>query len=88
MECDCRKPKTGMIAEMQKKYNIDLSQSYMIGDTTVDIMTGINAGLKTVLVETGECGKDGKYDVEPAGIAKNLLQAVSDIIGWAGHNIY
>lgn len=81
IECECRKPKIGMIEKMQKKYNIDLSQSYMIGDTTVDIMTGINAGLKTVLVETGECGKDGKYEAEPAGVAKDLLQAVCDIIG-------
>ena len=37
IECDCRKPKIGMILEAAKKYNIDLSESYIIGDTTIDI---------------------------------------------------
>ncbi len=60
IECECRKPKTGMIREMAGKYNIDLAQSYMVGDTTVDIQTGINAGMKTVLLETGDAGNDGK----------------------------
>ena len=47
--CDCRKPKIGMIKEAAKTHNIDLTKSYIIGDTTIDIMTGINAGLKTTL---------------------------------------
>ncbi|MDE6626716.1 MAG: HAD-IIIA family hydrolase [Lachnospiraceae bacterium] len=80
VECDCRKPKIGMIRSMQRKYNIDLSSSYMIGDTTVDVMTGINAGMKTILVETGEAGKDGKYEVAADKIARDLLQAVNDIV--------
>lgn len=80
VECDCRKPKIGMIEEMRKKFNIDLSESYMIGDTTIDIMTGINAGLKTVLLKTGEGGQDRKYKVTPDMIANDLLQAVNSII--------
>ncbi len=41
--CKCRKPSTLMIDQMVDKYNIDVSQSYMIGDSTIDIQTGINA---------------------------------------------
>ena len=48
--CECRKPKTGMIREAAERYNIDLAGSWMIGDTTMDIQTGINAGMRTALV--------------------------------------
>ncbi len=48
----------------------------MIGDTTIDIMTGINAGLKTILLLTGEAGKDKKYDVKADHICDNLFEAV------------
>lgn len=78
--CHCRKPDIGMIEECVKKYNIDLSASWMIGDTTMDIQTGINAGTKTALVMTGEAGKDGKYDVHPNMVCENLLDAIDKII--------
>ena len=48
--CDCRKPKPGMILEAAKKYNIDLSKSYMIGDHRRDIDAGINAGCTPVYI--------------------------------------
>ena len=70
-----------MIDAMVEKYNIDLSKSYMIGDTTMDIQTGINAGLKTVLVQTGEAGQDKKYDVKADYTAEDILAAVKQIIG-------
>ena len=78
--CSCRKPKTGLIDKMVEKYNIDLTKSYMVGDTTMDIQTGINAGLHTVLLHTGEAGGDGKYDVTPEFEADNILGAVNLII--------
>ncbi len=81
LECNCRKPKTGMIEKMQRKYNIDLSLSYMVGDTTTDIMAGKNAGLKTILLKTGEGGRDGKFETVPDWIAADLLQAVNIITG-------
>lgn len=80
IECSCRKPKTGMIEAMEEKYHIDLTKSYMIGDTTVDIQTGANAGLHTVLVHTGEGGRDGKYPVTPEMEAEDLPEAVKRII--------
>ena len=48
--CECRKPKIGMFLKAQKDFNIDLSKSWMIGDTEVDMQAGKNAGCKTILV--------------------------------------
>ena len=78
--CDCRKPKAGMIDKAAAKYNIDLSQSWMIGDTTMDLQTGVNAGMRTALVLTGDAGQDKKYDVQPNLIGKDLLEAVELIL--------
>ena len=58
--------------------NADVS---VVGDTTVDIQTGLNAGTHTALVLTGEAGKDGKYDVQPQRIGADLLDVVKQIIG-------
>lgn len=80
IDCDCRKPKIGMLQRAADKYNIDLTQSWYVGDTTIDIQTGINAGMRTVLVKTGEAGKDGKYDVVPTSEKENLLEAVQFIL--------
>ncbi len=75
IDCRCRKPKTGMILEAAKKHDIDLSKSFMIGDRTVDAMTGKNAGIKTILVKTGRAGMDGKYDTIPDHICADLMEA-------------
>lgn len=79
-DCDCRKPKIGMLKQACDRYNISLEESWFIGDTTVDIQTGINAGTKTVLVGTGEAGLDGKYDVKADFEASNLFEAVEIIL--------
>lgn len=54
IDCDCRKPKPGMFLKAAEDLNIDLSQSYMIGDGENDIVAGKAAGCKTVLLNT-EC---------------------------------
>lgn len=52
-DCDCRKPKPGMLVQAAKDFNIDLSQSYMIGDSSRDVESGLAAGCKdSVLIET------------------------------------
>lgn len=79
-DCECRKPKTGMIDEAVKKYNIDLSKSYMVGDSTMDLELARNAGVKSVLVDTGFAGDDGKYDRSCDIEAKDLLDAIEKII--------
>lgn len=80
IECECRKPKTGMFRQAQSDFNIDEKDSFLIGDTTSDVMTGINAGIKTMLVRTGYAGKDRKYDCRPDFIFENLKEAVDFII--------
>lgn len=78
--CRCRKPDIGMLEDCAERFNIDLGASWMVGDTTVDIQTGINAGCKTALVLTGEAGRDGKNEVCADLIAENLLEAVRLIL--------
>ncbi len=78
--CHCRKPDIGMVEEMAKKHHVDIKNSWFIGDTTVDVQTGKNAGLRTILVKTGEAGRDGKYDVQADFEAENILAAVKKIV--------
>ncbi|WP_367277857.1 HAD-IIIA family hydrolase [Clostridium sp.] len=80
ISCNCRKPAIGLIKKAAEKYNIDLSSSYFIGDTTVDIQTGRNANLKTILLSTGEGGRDNKFQVKPDFYGINLLEAINKII--------
>jgi D-glycero-D-manno-heptose 1,7-bisphosphate phosphatase len=51
--CDCRKPKPGLILKAAREHDLDLSQSFMIGDKMDDVRAGINAGVKGILVKTG-----------------------------------
>ncbi len=53
MDCECRKPKPGMLLRASQEFDIDLSKSYMIGDRISDIVAGSKAGCKTILLETG-----------------------------------
>lgn len=80
IKCDCRKPEIGMITQAVKDYNIDLENSWMVGDTTIDIMTGKNAGIKTALVLTGEAGKDGKYSVVADVVSEDLNNVIKTIL--------
>jgi D-glycero-D-manno-heptose 1,7-bisphosphate phosphatase len=83
VESPSRKPGIGMILDAQKKHNIDLGSSWMVGDSFTDIKCGNNAGLKNILVMTGygkiaykKCLDENlKIDF----IASNLLEAVQHI---------
>ncbi len=52
-ECDCRKPGTGMIEQARTRYEIDIKDSFLIGDSVADVLAGHNAGINTILVGTG-----------------------------------
>ncbi|OPY89498.1 MAG: D-glycero-beta-D-manno-heptose-1,7-bisphosphate 7-phosphatase [Syntrophaceae bacterium PtaU1.Bin231] len=80
IDCRCRKPKTGMIEAAARDYPVDLGASWFVGDRTMDLQTGINAGLATVLVRTGKAGKDGRFDVRPDFTFDTLGEAVAFII--------
>ncbi len=58
IDCQCRKPKPGLLYRAEQDLNIDLSESWMIGDSKNDILTGKNAGCKTALVGNSDFGQD------------------------------
>lgn len=78
-KCKCRKPNPFHVNELIKKYEIDKTKSYFIGDKTSDIKTGENAGIKTILVKTGKAGKDNLYDIKADYICNDLYEA-SDVV--------
>ncbi|MBT3209810.1 MAG: D-glycero-beta-D-manno-heptose 1,7-bisphosphate 7-phosphatase [Bacteroidetes bacterium] len=77
-DCDCRKPKSRMLFQAAKDFNIDLSKSFMIGDSERDIIAGKNAGLTTILVKTGKNIQNIKQ--KPDFILDNLKVAVDYIL--------
>jgi D,D-heptose 1,7-bisphosphate phosphatase len=79
-DCDCRKPKIGLFTQAKKDLNIVLEKSWVVGDSTRDILAAQNAGMKSVLVCTGYAGKDGSYEVTPDFVAKDLSEAVRLIL--------
>ena len=54
IECECRKPRPGMLLQAAKDFHIDLSESWMVGDSDRDVLAGKNAGCKTVLLSDKE----------------------------------
>ncbi len=79
-DCECRKGKPGMLLTAAKELQIDLSQSFMIGDKIADIQAGHAAGCKTFLVKTGY-GKD--FEVASRTYCSQVvddLLAAADII--------
>jgi histidinol-phosphate phosphatase family protein len=80
IRCDCRKPATGMIERAVADLNIDLARSWLVGDTTVDLQTARNAGLKSILVRTGAAGQDGKHAVSPDHTAGSLAEAMQFVL--------
>ena len=57
-----------------------MSESIVIGDSTLDIKMAENANMKSILVKTGQAGLDNKYEVQPDEVAEDLLSAVKMII--------
>lgn len=73
--CRCRKPGLGMIKAAQKRFKIDLKNSFFIGDSTADMQTARNAGCAGVLVRTGKGGRDGRFRAGPVRRCRNLYTA-------------
>lgn len=83
IQCACRKPATGMADAAIAEMTLDRAGSWMIGDTTTDIEFGRLAGLKTILVDTGHGGRDGRYSALPDFNTPDLPSAVTFILeGW------
>lgn len=79
--CECRKPKIGMLLRAREEMGIDLAQSWVIGDKTSDVKMGKDAGCRTILVLTGYGGRDYSFKVSPDFTEKDLYDAALRISG-------
>lgn len=68
--CACRKPKPGLLLELQKRNHFDLRHSYMVGDRETDVQAGQAAGTKTVLIGHGPSA------------ATYVASGISDAVDW------
>ena len=82
--CECRKPKTKFIDEIIKEFNVNIKESWMIGDHPSDIEFGINAGCRTVFLTTGHGDKHldelEVLGIKPNLICDNFLEAAKEIL--------
>lgn len=85
--CNCRKPKTGLLEQAKAKYDLDLSECYVIGDRWSDMSSGGKMGCKLILVKTGRgdeslgVDRDKWDEYQPVYIAKNLYEAATWLCG-------
>jgi D-glycero-D-manno-heptose 1,7-bisphosphate phosphatase len=84
-ECGCRKPAIGLIEQARESFDIDMSNSYVVGDRYTDIELAHRSNLKSVLVETGYGRGDIEYvipnkPIKPTYIARDLFEAVRWIV--------
>ncbi len=82
IDCECRKPKIGMLVVAAKRFGVKLTDCYIIGDQTRDVETAKNAGCKSILVKTGYGGTDGRYLAQPDYVCDNLLDAAKTVVGF------
>jgi D-glycero-D-manno-heptose 1,7-bisphosphate phosphatase len=81
IECDCRKPQPGMLLKAARDLEIDLSQSWMIGDILNDVEAGKKAGCKTVLIMNGNSEEKSDTPVRtPDYKSKNIEEAAAQIL--------
>ncbi|MBI3398708.1 MAG: D-glycero-beta-D-manno-heptose 1,7-bisphosphate 7-phosphatase [Deltaproteobacteria bacterium] len=80
-DCECRKPKTGMLEKAKKDLHVDLEQSYVVGDKVSDVEIAYKIGGKGILVRTGMGNDEEKKLIhKPSYIADDLKGAVEWII--------
>lgn len=83
-DCQCRKPNPGMALQAAADFNLDIKNSYMVGDKVEDIIFGLNIQAKPILCLTGfgqeALPKLKEKGITPAYVAKNLLDAVNWIL--------
>lgn len=84
-ECNCRKPKPGLVVQAAKEMNLDPEKSYVVGDRWSDIKTAANCGATSILVRTGYGRGDEQYigpqqKIQPDFKADDLSEAVDWIL--------
>jgi D-glycero-D-manno-heptose 1,7-bisphosphate phosphatase len=85
LDCDCRKPRTGLIQRAAGDFDIDLERSWMVGDRYGDIELARNAGLHSAFVLSGYGRGEWEFQrrswkIEPELVAEDLLEAVKKIV--------
>jgi D-glycero-D-manno-heptose 1,7-bisphosphate phosphatase len=78
--CECRKPKPGMLLEIARRFNVSLSDTYMVGDSARDVEAAAAAGARPVLVLTGKGRKTQDDGALPAG-----TEVFPDLAAFAAH---
>lgn len=78
IQCECRKPNTGLIDSAAIRFNLDISKCFFVGDSNVDVLTARNAGIPCVKLSCGVAEDD--CDVTPQYSAGSLLEAVKIIL--------
>ena len=78
--CDCRKPATGLIDTAAAALNVARERSWLVGDSSADMLAAQRAGVRSILVETGYAGLDHKHPVTPDYVMPDFAAAVSFIL--------
>ena len=91
LDCDCRKPKPGLITKAAAEMNIDLAQSWMVGDRYSDIELAYNSGVHSAFVMSGYGRGEWEHQRhewkhKPDLVVDNLLDAVNTIVSGAPLN--
>lgn len=87
-DCDCRKPKPGLLLRASAELDVDLPRSYVIGDREGDLQLAWNVGARGVLVKTGYglgelVNRAPRWPRQPDLVAEHLLEAVQRIVSLA-----
>lgn len=88
VDCNCRKPKPGMLLDAAKKHNIDLSKSYMIGDRITDCIAGSQAGCTSIQVLTGKHSEPPIVTSSPIDMSYKpdfICDTLLDAAKWIGN---
>jgi len=75
-ECECRKPKPGMLLEAAKRHDLDLKSSWMIGDSANDIEAGRRAGCRTILVSDSRHETKADFVVPDLKALESLMKSM------------
>ena len=84
--CNCRKPKTGLIEQATEGRDIELKDAFIIGDDFRDVEVGKRMGMKTIFVLSGKrsLGESKDWGAQPDYVKKDLLEAVEWILSGKG----
>ena len=78
-DCQCRKPRPGMLLTAIKEFNLDPTQCFLIGDSKRDIEAAKNAGVKAIGVRTGN-GVEGVDEEDVVGVFEGVLEGVRGVL--------